>query len=174
MTLPYSPDLNPIERKWAQAKAIRRKYRCDVDTLFCNHFSYVNLLYIVVWLYHKKGWLLQTRHVFECADCHHPASITANTLFHNTKLPLVKWFWCIYWLSSDKGSISAMRLTKLIGVSWVTAQRMLRKLRIAMGDQNSLYKLTGTIELDDAFVGLQASWEAWAWSRRQDCHFGSL
>ena len=40
---PYSPDLNPIERKWAQAKAIRRKYRCDVDTLFCNHFSYVNL-----------------------------------------------------------------------------------------------------------------------------------
>ena len=40
---PYSPDLNPIERKWAQAKAIRRKYRCDVDTLFCNHFPYVNL-----------------------------------------------------------------------------------------------------------------------------------
>lgn len=30
---------------------------------------------------------------------------------------------------------------------------MLRKFRIAMGDQNSLYKLTATIELDDAFVG---------------------
>jgi len=103
--------------------------------------------------HHKKGWLLQTRHVFECADCHHHTSITANTLFHNTKLPLVKWFWCIYWLSSDKGSISALRLTKLIGVSWVTAQRMLRKLRIAMGDQNGLYKLAGIIELDDAFVG---------------------
>jgi len=102
---------------------------------------------------HGKGWLLQTRHVFECADCHHHTSITAGTLFHNTKLPLVKWFWCIYWLSSDKGSISALRLTKLIGVSWLTAQRMLRKLRIAMGDQNSRYKLTGTIELDDAFVG---------------------
>ena len=40
---PYSPDLNPIEHKWAQAKAIRRKYRCDVDTLFCNYFYYVNL-----------------------------------------------------------------------------------------------------------------------------------
>ena len=102
---------------------------------------------------HGKGWLLQTRHVFECADCHHHTSITAGTLFHNTKLPLVKWFWCIYWLSSDKGSISALRLTKLISVSWLTAQRMLRKFRIAMGDQNGLYKLTGTIELDDAFVG---------------------
>lgn len=102
---------------------------------------------------HEKGWLLQTRHVIECADCHHHTSITAGTLFHNTKLSLVKWFWSIYWLSSDKGSISALRLAKLIGVSWVTAQRMLRKLRIAMGDQNDLYKLTGTIELDDAFVG---------------------
>ncbi|GFN45367.1 transposase [Candidatus Regiella insecticola] len=30
----YSPDMNPIEHKWAQAKARRRKYRCDVDTLF--------------------------------------------------------------------------------------------------------------------------------------------
>ncbi len=30
----YSPDLNPIEKKWAQAKSKRRKYRCNVDTLF--------------------------------------------------------------------------------------------------------------------------------------------
>ena len=38
---PYSPDLNPIESKWAQAKAIRRQHRCDVNTLFRDHFSYV-------------------------------------------------------------------------------------------------------------------------------------
>ena len=31
---PYSPDLNPIEHKWAQAKSKRRKYQCDIDTLF--------------------------------------------------------------------------------------------------------------------------------------------
>lgn len=31
---PYSPDLNPIEHKWAQAKALRRKHRCPVDELF--------------------------------------------------------------------------------------------------------------------------------------------
>ena len=30
----YSPDLNPIEHKWAQAKAIRRQYRCDPHELF--------------------------------------------------------------------------------------------------------------------------------------------
>ena len=32
----YSPDLNPIGHKWAQAKALRRKLRCDVHDLFSN------------------------------------------------------------------------------------------------------------------------------------------
>jgi transposase len=36
---PYSPDLNPIEKKWAQAKAIRRQQNCSIDNLFkYNHF----------------------------------------------------------------------------------------------------------------------------------------
>jgi hypothetical protein len=56
-------------------------------------------------------------------------------------------------MSTGKGSISALRLTKLIGVSWTSAHRMLRKLRIAMGDQNRLYQLEGIIELDDGFIG---------------------
>lgn len=31
---PYSPDLNPIEKQWAQAKAIRRQRRCSAVELF--------------------------------------------------------------------------------------------------------------------------------------------
>lgn len=36
---PYSPDLNPIEHKWAQAKSIRKKERCNVDDLFKFHLK---------------------------------------------------------------------------------------------------------------------------------------
>ncbi|MGB2748408.1 MAG: transposase [Thiofilum sp.] len=32
--LPYSPDLNPIEHKWAQAKAHRRRTGLLVEELF--------------------------------------------------------------------------------------------------------------------------------------------
>jgi transposase len=39
----YSPDLNPIEHKWAQAKSIRRKQRCTTHQLFVQHLDYVNL-----------------------------------------------------------------------------------------------------------------------------------
>jgi len=31
---PYSPDLNPIEKKWAQAKNIRRQFQYSPDELF--------------------------------------------------------------------------------------------------------------------------------------------
>ena len=34
---PYSPDLNPIEKKWAQAKAIRRRVGGSIDKLFIQH-----------------------------------------------------------------------------------------------------------------------------------------
>ena len=34
---PYSPDLNPIEPKWAQAKAKRRKYNQTIEELFKNN-----------------------------------------------------------------------------------------------------------------------------------------
>lgn len=36
---PYSPDLNPIEPKWFQAKSRRRKYHCDIDTLFEKYMA---------------------------------------------------------------------------------------------------------------------------------------
>jgi transposase len=33
---PYSPDLNPIERKWAQAKKIRHANQCNIQELFMS------------------------------------------------------------------------------------------------------------------------------------------
>lgn len=36
---PYSPDLNPIEKKWAQAKKIRRKTGCSIDQLFISFLT---------------------------------------------------------------------------------------------------------------------------------------
>lgn len=33
---PYSPDLNPIEKKWAQAKSIRRKFGYTPEELFSH------------------------------------------------------------------------------------------------------------------------------------------
>lgn len=102
---------------------------------------------------HDHGWFTESLGRYECAQCHAQTTVTSGTLFHATKLPLTKWFWAIYWVSSDKGGISALRLSKLIGVNWRTAYDLLKKLRTAMGHQDSLYRLSEIIELDDALVG---------------------
>ena len=96
---------------------------------------------------------LKCRRLFECNACHKQTSVMAGTLFHGSHISLIKWFWAIYFLGSDKGSISALRLSKLIEVNWRTARLILRKLRAAMSHRDSLYRLRGTIEIDDALVG---------------------
>lgn len=86
---------------------------------------------------HDHGYAISTRKSYDCSSCHYQASHIAGTLFHSTNLPLTKWFWAIYLMASDNGGISALRLAKQLWVSWATAHRMLRKIRIAIGHQDS-------------------------------------
>jgi transposase-like protein len=102
---------------------------------------------------YQKAYYMAKRRVYECCQCRHQTYITAGTLFHSTNVPLVKWFWAIYLTASDKEGISATRLAKQIGVSWLTARRMLQKIRTAMGRRDSIYRLTDLIEVDDTYVG---------------------
>ncbi|AGH47624.1 hypothetical protein C427_5530 [Paraglaciecola psychrophila 170] len=101
----------------------------------------------------NHSYEITSRHLYECTQCKKQTSVMSGTLFHGSKITLNQWFWAIYFLGSDKGSISALRLSKLIEVNWRTARLILKKLRTAMGHRDSLYQLSGTIELDDALVG---------------------
>ncbi|MFT6194869.1 MAG: transposase-like protein [Cognaticolwellia sp.] len=60
---------------------------------------------------------ITSRHLYECTECKKQTSVMAGTLFHGSKITLIQWFWAIYFLGSDKGSISALRLSKLIEVN---------------------------------------------------------
>lgn len=47
-------------------------------------------------------------------------------MFDRSWVPLTKWFAAIYLVGIDKGDISALRLSKMIGVVWRTARLMLK------------------------------------------------
>jgi len=102
---------------------------------------------------HNHGYYNSRRVIFECANCQKQTSVICGTIFQDSKLPLLKWFWAIYYVSSDKGGISALGLSKLISVSWKSAFGLLRKIRKAMGDRDSIYSLGGTVGLDDTYLG---------------------
>ena len=102
---------------------------------------------------HDRAYRLNSRPLHQCTKCKHQAFVIAGTVFENTKLQLPKWFAAIYLMGSDKGGISALRLSKMIGVSWRTAHSMLRKLRQVMGDRDRSHWLDGLVEVDDAYIG---------------------
>jgi transposase-like protein len=77
------------------------------------------------------------RQVHECAACGYQCSVTAGTIFHKTRTPLVSWFWAIYRMSQDKKGISAMQLAKEVGVSYPTAWLMLHKIRMYQQSRNA-------------------------------------
>jgi transposase-like protein len=100
-----------------------------------------------------RHYFIGGHNLYECADCGKRTSVTAGTLFHATKVPLVKWFTALYFVGVDKGGISAERLSQYLAVSWPTASLMLRKLRYAMGQRDAGYVLTDLVELDTAYMG---------------------
>jgi transposase-like protein len=102
---------------------------------------------------HDRGYFMGGWHIYQCTACTRQVSVTAGTIFEASKLPLVKWFWAIYLMASDKEGVSAFRLAQQIEVSWLTAHRMLRKIRQTMGHRDRLYRLGDLIEVDDALVG---------------------
>ena len=70
---------------------------------------------------HDQGHWVASRKVYQCNHCRRQTSVTAGTLFHSTNLPLVQLFLAIYLMVCDKGGLSALRLSKQIGVSWIPA-----------------------------------------------------
>ncbi len=102
---------------------------------------------------HGRASRIRTRRLLQCARCRYQASLTAGTILHKTRTPLVKWFWAIWMVAQDKGGTSAMRLSRQLGLGYRTAWTMLHKLRKAMGQRDAGYSLTGSIEMDDAYFG---------------------
>ncbi len=102
---------------------------------------------------HNDGYRLSNRRSIQCASCRRQTSITANTLFQDSHLPLSTWFLAIYLIAHDKGGISALRLAKGLGINANSAFLLLSKVRAAMGERDKNLTLAGYIELDEAYFG---------------------
>lgn len=90
---------------------------------------------------------------FQCANCRHQTTLTANTVMHRSHLPLHKWFWAIYLVACDKRGISALALAGKIEVCYETAWNLLRRIRAAMEMRDEHYILGQLVEFDDAYFG---------------------
>ena len=91
--------------------------------------------------------------LFECAGCGHQTSVTAGTIFQDTRTPLPTWFRAMWGVTNQKTGVSALGLQRALGLrSYKTAWAWLHKLRRAMV-RPGRDRLTGWVEADETFVG---------------------
>ena len=95
---------------------------------------------------------ISTRDQLDCNTCRYRFSATTGTIFHDTHLPLWKWFLTIYTIIESKKGISANQIKRELAVSYKTAWYLCHRIRAAMQDAYP-FPLKGLVEVDETFVG---------------------
>lgn len=103
---------------------------------------------------HGEYWYISARKILDCKQCRFKASLTAGTIFHKTRIPLVKWYWLIYHMAMDKVGVSISEMQRLLEIKdYKTVWLMAHKVRKAMADRDAGYRLAGLVEMDESFFG---------------------
>ncbi len=100
-----------------------------------------------------ETYTIATRRKFKCRACEHQFSVTSGTIFASHKLAFVDLLGAICLVVSAAKGISALQLARTIGVSYKTAFVLIHKLREAIKIETEGLTLSGTVEVDGAFVG---------------------
>lgn len=95
---------------------------------------------------------IHARDQFDCDTCRHQFSVTSGTIWHDTHLPLRKWFIAIYLTVESKKGMSANQMKRVLGVSYKTAWYLCHRIRAAMTELDPT-TLKGTVEVDETFIG---------------------
>lgn len=100
----------------------------------------------------KTGKTGPDRKLYQCNECRFQFTATTGTVYHDTHLPLCKWFLAIALITESKKGISANQLARALGVQYRTAWHLAHRIRKAMTDADRP-KLKGVVEIDETYIG---------------------
>jgi len=87
-----------------------------------------------------------------CKECDYQFSVTAGTIFHDSHLPLLKWFVATHLICESRKGMSANQVKRMLGISYKTAWYLCHRIRRAMMELDTPM-LDGTVEMDETYVG---------------------
>lgn len=87
-----------------------------------------------------------------CVDCKFDFSLCKGTIFEESRMPLRKWFVCIYLVTSNSKGLSSVQLAKQVGITQKTAWFVLHRLR-EVADNSFGGMFQGICEADTTHIG---------------------
>src|SRR6202012_1798511 len=135
-------DLNQMFSTDEQCRALLAKLRWPygVECLRCKS---------------KKVLDLAKQKKYECGECGYQFSVTTQTIFHDTHLPLETWFMAVLLIVEARKGMSANQIKRTLGISYKTAWYLGHRIRKAMAGADSTM-LEGTVEVDETYIGGKA------------------
>jgi len=101
---------------------------------------------------HLRAWATK-RGQYRCCQCDCQVSVTAGTVFQDTRKPLRLWFRTMWHITSQKNGVSALGLQRALGLKrYETVWTWLHKLRTAMV-RPGRDRLSGIVEVDETYIG---------------------
>jgi transposase-like protein len=98
---------------------------------------------------------LTTRRTWKCKACKKQFSVKLGTIFQDSPLGLDKWLPAVWLTANSKNGISSHELARALGITQKSSWFMLHRIRLAM-QTGSFEKLSGTVEVDETFIGGKA------------------
>jgi transposase-like protein len=98
---------------------------------------------------------IEKRNQYDCDSCRYQFSVTAGTIFHDSHLPLWKWFAAIYLMCESKTGMSAMQIKRTLGIGYKTAWYLCHRVRAAIQsiEGEDEVRFVGEVEVDETYVG---------------------
>jgi transposase len=99
---------------------------------------------------------VKARRAFECEHCGYQVYPTAGTPFEKTRTSLRDWFYVMFLFCTTRNGVAAKEVERQLGVTYKTAWRMCRLIRLYMGYVDGDYPVGGhgkTVEVDETFIG---------------------
>jgi len=101
---------------------------------------------------HPEAWTTE-RGLWHCVACGFQTSVTAGTIFQDTRKPLRLWFRAMWYVVNQKQGVSTLGLQRVLGLSrYETTWIWLHKLRRAMVRPHR-DRLSGTVQVDETYLG---------------------
>lgn len=99
----------------------------------------------------------KTRRLWQCKEkaCKRQFSVKVGSIFEDSPIPLDKWITSVWLIANAKNGISSHELGRAVGLTQKSAWFVLHRIRLAMQD-GTFDKLSGTVEVDETFIGGKA------------------
>lgn len=109
-----------------------------------------------------KYYKIKDRTAYSCEFCRTQIFPLAGTIFEKTTVSLQLWYYAMFLIIKTRSGISAKQLERELGVCYKTAHRMFKQIRTLMSEESEEL-LTGTVEIDEAFIGGKGKNKRYVW-----------